>query len=85
MAKTDLRARPMCHHQRDSINAHLTIVFCALTISRYLQDRTGLSIKRIIRALRPLRDVTISIDGHHLTSPTPPEGQAADILTALQP
>jgi transposase len=85
MAKTDLRARPMFHHERDSIDAHLTIVFCALAISRYLQDRTGLSIKRIIRALRPLRDVTISIDGHHLTAPTPPEGQAADILTALQP
>lgn len=85
MAKTDLRARPMFHHERDSIDAHLTIVFCALAISRYLQDRTGLSIKRIICALRPLRDVTISIDGHHLTAPTPPEGQAADILTALQP
>lgn len=29
MAKTDLRARPIFHHQHDSIHAHLTIVFTA--------------------------------------------------------
>ena len=60
MAKTDLRARPMFHHEADSIHAHLTIVFTALAISRHLQDTTGVSIRKIIRALRPLRDITIS-------------------------
>jgi transposase len=30
MSKTDLRARPMFHHTRDAIEAHLTIVFTAL-------------------------------------------------------
>lgn len=85
MAKTDLRARPMFHHERDSIEAHLTIVFCALAIGRHLQNHTGYSIKRIVHALRPLRDVTISIDGHQLTAPTPPEDEAADILATLQP
>ena len=34
MSKTDLRARPMFHHTRDAIEAHLTIVFTALAISR---------------------------------------------------
>jgi hypothetical protein len=37
MSKTDLRARPMFHHTRDAIEAHLTIVFAALawrTVSR---------------------------------------------------
>jgi hypothetical protein len=28
------RARPACHHQRDSTEAHLTIVFAALAVSR---------------------------------------------------
>ena len=37
MSKTDLAARPMFHHVRDSIEAHLTIVFAALAVSRYLQ------------------------------------------------
>ena len=72
MAKTDLRARPMFHHERDSIHAHLTVVFTALAISRHLQDATGFSIRRVIRALRPLRDVTISINGNEIVATTPP-------------
>jgi hypothetical protein len=30
MSKHDLQARPICHHKRESIDAHLTIVFAAL-------------------------------------------------------
>ena len=41
MSKTDLAARPMFHHTRDAIEAHLTIVFAALAVARYLQDATG--------------------------------------------
>ena len=85
MAKTDLRARPMFHHEADSIHAHLTVVFCALAISRHLYKTTGVTVRRIVRALRPLRDVTITIDGHELTATTPPTGEAADIIAALRP
>lgn len=42
MAKSDLRARPVFHHERDSIEAHLTIVFAALALSRHHQDLTDL-------------------------------------------
>ncbi len=83
MAKTDLKARPMFHAQEDSIQAHLTIVFCALAISRHLQAITGASIRRIVRALKPLRDVVITIDGHQITAQTPAAGEAAAILTKL--
>ncbi|MFV0319232.1 MAG: IS1634 family transposase [Microbacterium sp.] len=85
MAKTDLRARPMFASTADSINAHLTVVFTALAISRHLYKTTGFTIRRIVRALRPLRDVTISIDGHELTAPTPPQGEAAEILAKIYP
>lgn len=67
MAKSDLRARPMFHHQKDSIEAHLTIVFAALAVSRYLQDVTGLSIKKLINTLRPIRSATIALGDHRLT------------------
>lgn len=40
MNKTDLQVRTMFHHQRDAIEAHLTIDFTALAIARFLQDRT---------------------------------------------
>lgn len=63
MSKTDLRARPMFHHKRESIEAHLTIVFAALAVARYLQQRSGVSIKKLVQALRPLQDVTITLAG----------------------
>jgi hypothetical protein len=83
MAKSDLRARPIFHHQKDSIEAHLTIVFAALAISRHLQEATGLSIKKLVSTLRPIRSATIALSGQTLTlePEIPPEvrGLLADI------
>ena len=83
MSKHDLRARPVFHHQCDTIEAHLTVVMAALAIARHLQDTTGISIKRIIRALKPLQEVTINLNGHHLTAADPLTPEAEEILTAL--
>ena len=83
MSKTDLRARPMFHHTRDAIEAHLTIVFAALAVARYLQNQTGFSIKRIIRALRPLQDVQIELAGHPVTATPQLSDEARTILDAL--
>lgn len=69
MSKTDLRARPMFHHLKDSIEAHLTIVFTALAVSREVQARTGHAIRHVIRTLRPLRSATIAINGARQTFP----------------
>jgi hypothetical protein len=83
MSKTDLRARPIFHHTRDAIEAHLTIVFAALAVARHLQDATGLSIRKIVQTLRPLQQITVRIAGHeHLAhDPLTPEAEA--ILQAL--
>jgi len=64
MSKTDLRARPMFHHTRDAIEAHLTIVFAALAVARHLQEATGLSIRKIVQILRPFQQITVRIAGH---------------------
>jgi hypothetical protein len=61
MTKSDLAARPMFHRLEDSIQAHLTIVFAALAVSREAQARAGLSINKILKTLRPLRSATITI------------------------
>ena len=82
MSKTDLRARPMFHHTRDAIEAHLTIVFAALAVARYLQDATGLSIKKIVRTLRPLQQITVRIAGHEHTAADPLTDTARYILDA---
>ena len=84
MSKTDLRARPMFVRTRDAIEAHLTIVFTALALSREVQNRTGLAIRNIIRQLRPLRSATITINGATQTfAPAIPADQQM-ILDALR-
>jgi len=83
MAKTDLRARPIFHHQRDSIEAHLTIVFAALAISRHLQDQTGVSIKRLVNTLRTVRSATIQVNGQRLTLDPELPPAARELLAAL--
>ena len=85
MSKTDLRARPMFHHTRDAIQAHPTIVFAALAVARYLQDTTGLSIKKIIRTLRPLQQITVRIAGHEHLAADPITEPAQKIIDALNP
>ena len=84
MSKTDLRARPMFHHTRDAIEAHLTIVFTALAVAREAQARTGLAIGNLIKQLRPLRSATIAINGTRQTfAPAIPAEKQA-ILDAIQ-
>lgn len=67
MTKSDLRARPVFHHRRQSIEAHLTVVFAALAISRYLTAATGKTIKKIVQTLRTVRSATVELNDQHLT------------------
>lgn len=63
MSKSDLKARPIFHHKLDSIKAHLTIVFTALAIARYIEFKTKLSIKKFVQILKPIRTPTLLING----------------------
>jgi hypothetical protein len=71
MSKHDLQARPIYHHQRDSIDAHLTIVFAALAVSRWIENRTGWSIKKFVRTARRYRTVEIQAGEHTITAADP--------------
>ena len=83
MTKSDLAARPVFHRLEDSIQAHLTIVFAALAVSREAQERSGLSISRILKVLRPLRSATVTIGAHQVTAqPRIPE-EARTLLNDL--
>jgi hypothetical protein len=84
MSKTDLKARPIFHHTRDAIEAHLTIVVAALAIARHLQNTTALSIKKIVQTLRPLQQITLTIAGHEHTAADPLTDTAREILTATR-
>jgi transposase len=84
MAKSDLRARPIFHHRRDSIEAHLTIVLASMAISRIIEYNTKISIKKFVQTIKPLRSGIVSIGGKQY--PTDPEipPEAQDILDRLR-
>ena len=84
MSKTDLRARPMFARTQDAIEAHLSIVFTALAISREVQDRTGLSLRRLLRTLRPLRSATVELNGVITTIEPALSAHETEILNALK-
>lgn len=85
MSKTDLQARPMFHRTREAIEAHLTVVFTALAVARFMQTQTGISLKRIITTLRPLREFTGRIGDHEITFPPDITPDAQHILEQLNP
>lgn len=79
MSKGDLAARPVFHHTRESIEAHLTIVFAALAVSRWIENTTGWSIKRFVTTARRYRTIQIQTGKHTITAadPIPDDLQAA--------
>jgi hypothetical protein len=80
MAKSDLQARPIYHHLRDSIEAHLTIVFAALAVSRWIEARTGWSIRKFIKTARRYRTIEIQAGPHTITAA---HSLPADLRAAL--
>jgi transposase len=71
MSKHDLAARPIYHHKQESIEAHLAIVFAALAITRFIEDRTGWSIKKLVRTARRYRTIQIRAGQQILTAEDP--------------
>ncbi len=83
MAKSDLQARPVYHHQRDSIEAHLTIVFAALAVSRWIERRTGWSIRKFVRTARRYRTIQIQAGPHIVTAADPLPDDLRQALEAI--
>ena len=63
MSKSDLKARPIFHRKQDAIEAHLTIVMAALAIQRQLERSVGITRKKIVKILQPIRSGTVIIAG----------------------
>ena len=83
MSKNDLRARPIYHHKRESIDAHLTIVFAALAITRHVETATGWSIRRFVRTARRYRTVQIRVGPHLVTAEDPLPADLRDALAQI--
>lgn len=51
MSKSDLQARPIFHRTEDAIRSHVLVCFMALMMGKYLEIKTGASIKQIRKQL----------------------------------
>lgn len=59
MSKSDLKARPIFHTVKESIEAHLLIVFTALVISRYVEMCSSLSIAKVVYVLGQVKEIIV--------------------------
>jgi hypothetical protein len=93
MSKHDLQARPVYHRKRDSVEAHLTIVFAALAVSRWIEAQTGWSIRKFVKPPAATAPSRSRPDGRPSPPPTPspatsakplkPSPTAAEVRTSL--
>jgi hypothetical protein len=83
MSKSDLAARPAFHRLKDSINAHLTVVFAALAVGSWIEATTGMSLRRFVRVARPVREADIQVAGQILTAQDDVPASLADALDAI--
>lgn len=59
ISKSDLQIRPIYHHRESAIRSHILICFVALSISRYLETETGLSINKLVRDMKKITDAVM--------------------------
>lgn len=56
VAKSDLETRPIFHFKEDPIKLHLLICFLALVISKHIEIKTGISIRRFNTEVKKVTD-----------------------------
>jgi Transposase DDE domain len=71
------------HRTRDSIEAHLTIVFAALAVSRWIEHHTGWSIRKFVRTARRYRTIQIQAGAHVITAADPLPGDLRQAIEAI--
>lgn len=69
IAKSDLEARPIFHHKRESIEAHILIVFISLCVTKAIELLTKHSIQKVKRDIWRILDIefTDSLSGQTFT------------------
>ena len=59
MSKTDLKTRPIFHYMHEAIKAHVLLCFMGLMMGKFLEIKTGLS-------LRTVRDILWNVQEAHI-------------------
>jgi transposase len=82
MSKFDLKARPIFSTVRQSIEAHLTLVFTALIISRHIEIVSKKTIAYVIDTLNEVEEIPIEDDltGEKTTKSTSLTDEAKELI-----
>lgn len=59
MSKTDLKTRPIFHYMHEAIKAHVLLCFMGLMMGKFLEIKTGLSLRRV-------RDILWNVQEAHI-------------------
>lgn len=63
MAKSDLRARPIFHNAKQSIDAHLMVVIVGVAVGRWIGSVNGFSLRKFVSELRVHGSVALDAGG----------------------
>jgi hypothetical protein len=80
---SQVQARPIYRHTRESIEAHLSIVVAAMAVSHWIEHQTGWSIKKFVRTARRYRTVRIKAGRQILTAADPLPDDLRDALAKI--
>jgi Transposase DDE domain len=83
MSKSDLQARPVYHRKRDSIEAHLSVVFAALAVTRWIEACTGWSTRKFVKTARRYRTIQIQAGRQTITAADPIPDDFRQALDAI--
>ena len=67
------------------IEAHLTIVFAALAVSRWIEHQTGWSIRKFVKTARRYRTIQIQAGDHIITAADPLPDDLREATRSDQP
>ncbi len=59
IAKSDVVSRPIFHRKEESIRAHMLICVMALAVSKYIELKTGQSIRSVLDLLKQVTDAVM--------------------------
>ena len=85
IAKSDLEIRPIYHFKRETIEVHILICFVALTICKYMEIKTDISTRQIIKILKSVTDARIKnmLTGEEITMRSELSAEIKTILLRL--
>ena len=85
MSKTDLKTRPIFHYKHEAIKAHVLVCFMGLMMGKFLEIKSGLSLRRIRNLLWNVHEAHIedTLTGKRITLQTNLEHFNASGLQSL--